>query len=109
MSIDAMDERVNQGMLRSFGPFIEHLEKKGYKPGFSLAGIPNDYRQFISLNNFTMTAFRYQVNKLYENTGKKVVLIGHSHGTVTFYNNLVYKKNKDIIPKIKKFPYFLIK
>lgn len=103
MSIDAMDERVNQGMLRSFGPFIEHLEKKGYKPGFSLAGIPNDYRQFISLNNFTMTAFRYQVNKLYENTGKKVVLIGHSHGTVTFYNNLVYKKNKDIIPKIKKF------
>ena len=103
MTFDSLDEKINQGLLRSFGPLISRLEKKGYKPGFSLAGIPNDYRQFISINNFTMTAFRYQVNKLYENTGKKVVLIGHSHGTVTFYNNLVYKKNKDIIPKIKKF------
>ena len=103
MSLDYFDEMVNKGKLRSFGPFIDHLEKKGYKAGFSLAGIPNDYRQFISINNFTMTAFRYQVNKLYENTGKKVVLIGHSHGTVTFYNNLVYKANKDILSKIKKF------
>ena len=103
MTFDSLDEKINQGLLRSFGPLISRLEKKGYKPGFSLAGIPNDYRQFISINNFTMTAFRYQVNKLYENTGKKVVLIGHSHGTVTFYNNLVYKKNKDIITKIKKF------
>ena len=37
------------GMYKVIKPV---LEKKGYKPGFSLAGIPNDYRQFISLNNF---------------------------------------------------------
>ena len=71
MSFDAMNEKVNQGLLKSYTPLIKNLEKKGYKPGFSTSGIPNDYRQFISLNNFTMTAFRYQVKKLYENTEKK--------------------------------------
>ena len=97
------EAEVNRDMLRSYGPLIERLEKKGYKPGFSLAAIPNDYRQFLSYSKFTLNAFRYQVERLYENTGKKVVLIGHSHGTITFYNSLVRKENKDLLNKIKKF------
>jgi hypothetical protein len=98
-----LEEQVNTGMFRSYGPLIDRLEKQGYKAGFSLAAIPNDYRQFLANNNFTINAFRYQVEKLYENTGKKVVLIGHSHGTNTFYNSLMRKENEDILPKIKKF------
>ena len=85
------------------GPLIDRLEKKGYRAGFSLSGIPNDYRYFLANNKFTMDAFRYQVQKLFENTGKKVVLIGHSYGTITIYNNLIRKANKDILSKIKKF------
>ena len=100
---EPFEKEVNRDMLRSYGPLIDRLEKQGYKPGFSLAAIPNDYRQFLANNKFTINAFRYQVEKLYENTGKKVVLIGHSHGTITFYNSLVRKENKDILPKIKKF------
>ena len=101
--IKPLEKTINEGMLRSYGPLIERLEKKGYKPGFSLAGIPNDYRQFLANNKFTMEAFRYQVERLYENTGKKVVLIGHSFGTITLYNSLVNKNNKGILYKIKKF------
>ena len=41
---------------------------------------------------------------LYKNTGKKVVLIGHSFGTITVLNNLIhYKNDKDLLNKIKKF------
>ena len=98
-----IEKQVNTGIFRSYGPLIDRLEKQGYKAGFSLAAIPNDYRHFIANNNFTINAFRYQVEKLYENTGKKVVLIGHSHGTNTFYNSLVREENKDILQKIKKF------
>ena len=100
---EIMEKSVNQGMLRSMGPLIDRLEKKGYRAGFSLAAIPNDYRYFLAKNKFTMSAFRYQVEKLYENTGKNVVLIGHSFGTNTIYHNLIQKSNKDILPKIKKF------
>ena len=98
-----LEEQANTGMFKSYGPLIDRLEKQGYKAGFSLAAIPNDYREFLANNNFTINAFRYQVEKLYENTGKKVVLIGHSHGTNTFYSNLMRKENEDILPKIKKF------
>ena len=100
---EGLDSFVNRGALRSFGPLIENLEAKGYKAGFSLGGIPNDYRQFLAINNFTYEAFRYQIEKLYENTGKPVVIISHSFGTITSLNTLVYKKNKDILHKIKKF------
>ena len=89
--------------LKVFGPLIDDLEKKGYKAGFSMSGLPNDYRQFVANNNFTLEAFRYEVEKLYENTGKPVVIIAHSYGTIATLNSLVYKKNKDILHKIKKF------
>ena len=101
--LDDVAKQINTGILRSLGPLIDRLESKGYKAGFSLAGIPNDYRYFLSNNKFTLDAFRYQVEKLYENTGKKVVLMGHSFGTITIYNSLINKKNEDILPKIKKF------
>ena len=91
------------GYLRVYGPLIDDLEKKGYQAGFSLSGLPNDYRQFVSNNNFTYEAFRYQVEKLYENTGKPVVIISHSYGATAILNSLIYKKNKDILHKIKKF------
>ena len=89
--------------LKVFGPLIDDLEKKGYKAGFSMSGLPNDYRQFVANNNFTLEAFRYEVEKLYENTGKPVVIIAHSYGTIATLNSLIYKKNKDILHKIKKF------
>lgn len=98
-----VEKSINKGLLRSFGPLIEGLIQKGYKPGFSLGGIPNDYRKFISTNVFTTNAIRYQIENLYRNTGKTVVIIGHSFGTLTMYSNLIKEENKDLLSKIKKF------
>ena len=100
---DLFNNNVNTGVSRSLGPLTYRLIKKGYKPGFSLGGIPNDYRQFLVKNNFTIEALHHQIEKFYYNTGKPVILIGHSHGTITLYNSLVHKRNKDILYKIKKF------
>ena len=100
---DYLNDMVNTGVSRSLGPLTHRLIKKGYRPGFSIGGIPNDYRQFLVKNNFTIEALHHQIEKFYYNTGKPVILIGHSHGTITLYNSLVHKRNKDILYKIKKF------
>ena len=68
-----------------------------------MGGIPNDYRRFLATNTFTTKAIRYQIENLYEHTGKKVVIIAHSFGTLTILNNLIMKENEDLLPKIKKF------
>ena len=68
-----------------------------------MGGVPNDYRKFLANNIFTTNAIRYQIENLYKNTGKSVVLIGHSYGTNTLLENLVKEENSDILPKIKKF------
>ena len=94
---------VDLGVAKSMGVLIDKLENKGYEAGFSLAGIPNDYRQFLAKNDFTMSSYRYLIERLYNNTGKPVVLIGHSFGTITLYNSIIKKSHKDLIPKIKKF------
>ena len=39
-----LEDEANKDSAESFGPLIEELEKKGYKAGFSLGGVPNDYR-----------------------------------------------------------------
>ena len=51
----------------------------------------------------TKNAIRYQIENLYKNTCKSVVLIGHSYGTNTLLENLAKEENSDILPKIKKF------
>jgi len=98
-----LEDEVNKDSAESFGPLIQELKEKGYKPGFSLGGVPNDYRKFLANNIFTTNAIRYQIENLYKNTGKSVVLIGHSYGTNTLLENLVKEENSDILPKIKKF------
>ena len=58
---------------------------------------------FLANIIFTKNAIRYQIENLYKNTCKSVVLIGHSYGTNTLLENLAKEENSDILPKIKKF------
>jgi len=96
---------ANKGIAaaKSYKTLSEKLIARGYKEGFSLAGLPNDYRRFLATNNFAFNVFRFQINKLYENTGKPVVIVAHSYGTLLTLTNLLFENNKDLIPKIKKF------
>ena len=69
-----------------------------------MGAVPNDYRRYLSTNNFATEAFKYQVNSLYENTGKPVVIIAHSYGTLLTLTNLLKNEdNKEFLKKIKKF------
>jgi len=97
------DDQVNTGLLKSYRPLINKLEQAGYKAGFSLGGIPNDYRKFVNHNDVTTNSLRYQIENLYKNTGKPVVIIAHSYGTLITLNNIVKKGNEDLLPKIKQF------
>ena len=78
---------------RVFGDIIKNLTSMGYKEGFSLSSIPYDFRRFISTNEFATKVFRFQIENLYNITGKKVIIIAHSFGSLITLNNLIYKEN----------------
>lgn len=98
-----VDKIVNIGAARSYEQISNKLKDRGYEEGFSFAGLPNDYRRFLATNNFAKKVFRSQIERLYANTGKPVVVVGHSYGTLLTLTNLAREENKDLLPKIKKF------
>ena len=98
-----IDKIINIGAAKSFETVSKALLDKGYTEGFSFGGLPNDYRSYIATNNFGTSVFRSQIERLYANTGKPVVIVAHSYGTLLTLTNLVKTDNKDLIPKIKKF------
>ena len=87
--------------IRVFGDIIKNWTSMEYKEGFSLGSIPYYFRRFVATNEFVTKVFRFQIENLYNITGKKVIIIAHSFGTLNTLNNLIYKENKDLIPKIK--------
>ena len=99
----SVDNVVNVGAAKSYETISNKLIKRGYEEGFSLGGLPNDYRRYLTTNNFSTKVFRAQIERLYSNTGKQVVVVGHSYGTLLALSNLVRSDNKDLLPKIKKF------
>ena len=99
-----VDDFINFGAAKSFKGIAKSLIKRGYKEGFSLGAVPNDYRRFLATNNFATQAFEKQINRLYLNTGKPVVIVAHSYGTLLTLTNLIKKKsNTNFLKKIKKF------
>ena len=88
----------------SFYTISKNLIDQKYEEGFSLAAVPNDFRRYLSTNNFATEVFKSQVNRLYANTGKPVVIIAHSYGTLLTLTNLLKNKENDtFLKKIKKF------
>ena len=88
----------------SFNTISKNLINQGYEEGFSLAAVPNDFRRYLSTNNFAAETFKSQINRLFENTGKPVVIIAHSYGTLLTLTNLIKNQNDKIfMKKIKKF------
>ena len=100
------DNFITRGYLNTskvYAEIREMLIENGYNYGFSLGGIPNDFRRFVATNKFTTNIFRYLVESFYNNTGKQVIIIAHSFGNLIALHNLVSKENQDLLPKIKKF------
>ena len=98
------DGLISLGAARSFHGVSKALIERGYREGFSFGAIPNDYRRFLATNNFASKAFESQINRLYSNTGKPVVIVAHSYGTLLTLTNLIKRKsNTSFLSKIKKF------
>ena len=83
-----------------FEVLVQKLEKIGYKKGFSLSGVPNDFRTFISTNKFGEESLVYHIQRMYKLTGKPVVIIAHSYGNLVTLNTLI--KDNSVSNKIKK-------
>ena len=99
-----LDQLVNFGASKTFGTLAKSLIKRGYQEGFSLGGLPNDFRRYLATNNFATQVFKDQINRLYSNTGKPVVVVAHSYGSLLTLTNLLKEKsNKNFLNKIKKF------
>ena len=99
-----IDNVINFGASKCFATLSKTLINRGYKEGFSFGALPNDYRRFLGTNNFAEKVFERQINRLYKNTGKPVVIVAHSYGTLLALTNLIKKQSDTtFIQKIKKF------
>ncbi len=88
---------------------LQGLKEKGYKNGFSMAGLPYDFRKFHLTNTQFKEKFEIMVEMLYRNTGKKVIVVAHSLGNLNVLQ--ILNKENAIGSKIKRFvslvpPYF---
>jgi hypothetical protein len=96
------DLATNFGASKNFDSLYQRLEDLGYRVGFSMAGIAYDYRRFVVQNKKFQADFKYHIERLYENTGKPVVIFAHSFGNLNTLNLLVDGTDKTFLKKIKK-------
>ena len=93
---------TNRLIEANFYVMIQNYRKMGYTDGFSAAGISFDYRRYISTFKFFENSLEYEINRLYRNTGKPVIIISHSLGGLLAYNEFL-KMTPSLLKKIKSF------
>ena len=99
-----IDNIINFGAARCFHGLAKNFINRGYNEGFSLGAVPNDFRRYLATNNFATRVFESQINRLYSNTGKPVVIVAHSYGTLLTLTNLIKNRlDSGFLKKIKKF------
>lgn len=86
----------SQCALKDYGRMLDILENMGYIPGITLQPLPYDFRYGI-LASSTPKIFPQVINNLYKTTGKKVVIVAHSLGTLHTLSGLAF--NLDSVTK----------
>jgi hypothetical protein len=94
------EKAVNSGFTAVYYNLAENLKSKGYKEGFSMAGLPYDFRVLSKENGEFEQNFMKMVEMLYNNTGKKVVITSHSLGNIFTNDILSNFKNKEKLDKM---------
>lgn len=79
----------SQCALNDYARLIDMLKVMGYQPGLTMQPLPYDFRYGV-LASTTPKLFPQIINNLYYATGKKVVVIAHSLGTVHSLTSLAY-------------------
>ena len=93
---------INSGAPLAFEKMYERFHQMGYREGFSMAGIPFDFRRFVTTNKEFKKILKSQVERLYKNTNKKVVVVAHSFGCLNALEELI-GEDSQFLSKIKKF------
>ena len=93
---------VNKLTSANFYVMIQYYRNMGYRNGFSASGLSFDYRRYIHSNKFFENSLIYEINRLYRNTGKPVIIISHSLGGLLVLANFI-RMRKDILSKVKSF------
>jgi len=99
---DYLEYVINSGASLAFEKMHERFRHMGYREGFSMAGIPFDFRRFVTTNYEFKKILKSQVERLYRNTNKKVVIVAHSFGCLNALEELIGEDSK-FLSKIKKF------
>ena len=74
-NIDYIDNLINTGAAALYKPAIDYFKKIGYEEGFSMSGLPYDYRQFISNNNLLKKLLYIKLKDYIIILGRKLLLL----------------------------------
>lgn len=69
-------------------PAFDMLQQMGYVPGLTYQSLPYDFRLSVT-NNGVDKVFNSNIERLSLLTGKKVILVGHSFGSINIYRQLL--------------------
>lgn len=83
----------SQCALKDYARLIDMLEAMGYEPGLTMQALPYDFRYGVQAST-TPKLLPQIINNLYHITGKKVVIVGHSLGTVHTLSGLAFSLTK---------------
>lgn len=92
---------INSPAAQGFYEMVNAFREKGYSTGFSMAGLPYDFRKFHMTNEQFKEKFETMVNMLHRNTGKKVIIAAHSLGNLNALR--ILNKDNPINSKIKRY------
>ena len=84
---------------KGFNKIIEKLESMGYYAGLTYQSLPFNFLKSFTNPQFTIN-FNNNLNRLFNLTKKKVVLLSHSFGNLNVYHQIT--KNLDQVEKDKK-------
>lgn len=79
----------SQCALRDYGRLLDVLMAMGYQPGLSMQPLPYDFRYGV-LAGLTQKLLPQIIKNLYRATGKKVVIVAHSLGTLHTLSALAF-------------------
>ena len=83
----------SQCALNDYARLLDMLLVMGYEPGLNLQPLPYDFRYGI-LSSETPKLFPQIINNLFYTSGKKVVIVAHSLGTLHTLENLAFMMSK---------------
>ena len=73
--------------FEGFGKMIDALDNLGYTNGVNYQTVPYDFRFSVKKSGASNIILK-AIEELYKNTGKKVILVGHSLGNLHILKTL---------------------